>query len=224
MGVLGQALTWLGDGSHWVGTGGILQRLAEHTQVFALAMLAACAIALPVGLVIGHFRRGAFLAVNAAGVGRALPTFAVLYFAYRLTLSTRPFAFWATLIALIFLAVPPLLTNTFVAVRGVDPDTVEAARGIGMSGSQLMLRLELPLAAPLMLDTVRTVAVQVAATAGFGAVFGWGGLGRFIVDGFASYDMPQVLAGAILVAAFAIAVDVVFGLVGKFPALRRLRV
>jgi osmoprotectant transport system permease protein len=224
MGILGQALAWLGDGSRWVGTGGILQRLLEHTQMFALAMLVASAIALPAGLVIGHARRGAFLAVNAAGVGRALPTFAVLYFAYRLTLGTRPFAFWATLIALVFLAVPPLLTNTFVAVSGVDPDTVEAARGIGMSEPQVMLRLELPLAAPLMLDTLRTVAVQVAATAGFGAVFGWGGLGRFIVDGFASYDMPQILAGAILVAGFAILVDVAFASLGRLPYLRRLRV
>ncbi len=224
MGLFRQGLSWLVDGGHWVGTGGILQRLVEHAEMFALAMLIASALALPVGLVIGHARRVAFLAVNAAGVGRALPTFAVLYYAYRLTLKAHPFAFWPTLIALVFLAVPPMLTNTFVAVAGVDPDTVEAARGVGMAERQVLLRLELPLASPLMLDTVRTVAVQVAATAGFGAVFGWGGLGRFIVDGFAAYDYPQLLAGAILIAAFAVVVDLAFGLVGRHPALRRLRV
>src|SRR5207302_1596027 len=122
----GQALSWLADGSHWVGTGGILQRLAEHLQMFLLVMLIASAIALPAGLLIGHAHRGAFLAVNAAGVGRALPTFAVLFFAFRLTLRylPRPFGFWPTLIALVVLAVLPLLTNTFVAVCRVDPDAV----------------------------------------------------------------------------------------------------
>jgi osmoprotectant transport system permease protein len=224
MGIFRQGLAWLADGGHWVGAGGILQRLGEHAEMFALAMLIALIVALPVGLVIGHARKGAFLAVNAAGVGRALPTFAVLYFAYRLLLRTRPFAFWPTLIALVFLAVPPLLTNTFVAVSGVDPDTVEAARGIGMGERQVLLRLELPLASPLMLDTTRTVAVQVAATVGFGAVFGWGGLGRFIVDGFASYDYPQLVGGAILIAVFALGVDLAFGLAGRLPALRRVRV
>ena len=226
MGLLQQALAWLADGGHWVGTGGILQRLGEHLEIFVLVMLIASAIALPAGLLIGHARRGAFLAVNAAGVGRALPTFAVLFFAFRLTLPylPHPFGFWPTLIALVFLAVPPLLTNTFVAVSGVDPDTVEAARGIGMAERQVLLRLELPLASPLMFDTVRTVAVQVAATATFGAVFGWGGLGRYIVDGFASYDYPQLLAGAILVAVLAVVVDAAFGLLGRLPALRRLQV
>ena len=145
-------------------------------------------------------------------MGRALPTFAVLYFAYRLMLRSRPFAFWPTLIALVFLAVPPLLTNTFVAVSGVDPDTVEAARGIGMGERQVLFRLELPLASPLMLDTVRTVAVQVAATAGFGAVFGWGGLGRFIVDGFGLQDYPMMFAGAIMVAVLSLIVE--FSLAG----------
>src|SRR5205807_8576778 len=174
MSIFRQGLAWLTDGGHWVGTGGILQRLVEHAQMFALAMLIALVVALPVGLIIGHARKGAFLAVNAAGVGRALPTFAVLYFAFRLTLRylPRPFGFWPTLIALVFLAVPPLLTNTFVAVSGVDPDTVEAARGIGMAERQVLLRLELPLASPLMFDTVRTVPVQVAPTATLGAVLG----------------------------------------------------
>jgi osmoprotectant transport system permease protein len=227
MGILGQALSWLRDGSHWTGTGGILQRLAEHLQMFAIVMLIALAIALPLGMVIGHARKGAFLAVNAAGVGRAIPSFGVLAFAFPLTLRYHlpgPFGFWPTLIALVFLAVPPMLTNTYVAVSGVDPDTVEAARGIGMAERQVLLRLELPLAAPLVLDTVRTVAVQVAATATLGAVVGWGGLGRYIVDGFATQDTAELLGGAILVAVLAIVVDVAFGLAARLPALRRVRV
>jgi osmoprotectant transport system permease protein len=231
MGSLRGALSWLADGSHWTGAGGILQRLAEHLQMFAIVMLIAVAIALPLGLVIGHARRGAFLAVNAAGIGRALPSFAILAFAFPLALRLHlpgPFAFWPTLVTLVFLAVPPLLTNTYVAVANVDADTVEAARGIGMTERQVLLRLELPLAAPLMLDTIRTVAVQVTATATLGAAFGWGGLGRFIVDGFSNHAYPayrdQLLAGAILVALLAIVVDVVFGLIGRFPALRRVQV
>lgn len=227
MGILGQAIGWLTTGSHWTGTGGILQRLAEYAEMFLLVMAIAVAVALPLGLVIGHARKGAFLAINAAGIGRAIPSFGILAFVFPITLRTHlpgPFGFWPTLIALVVLAIPPLLTNTYVAVTTVDPDTVEAGRGIGMGERQVLLRLELPLAAPLMLDTVRIVAVQVAATATLGSVVGWGGLGRFIVDGFATQDTPQLLAGAILVALFAVAVDVSFGLLGKFPAVRRVRV
>src|SRR5205085_5595445 len=123
MSTLRQALSWLADGSHWTGTGGILQRLAEHLQMFALVMLIAAAIALPLGLIIGHARKGAFLAVNAAGIGRAIPSFGVLAFAFPLALRYHlpgPFAFWPTLITLVVLAVPPLLTNTYVAVSNVD--------------------------------------------------------------------------------------------------------
>jgi osmoprotectant transport system permease protein len=228
MSTLHQALSWLADGSHWTGTGGILQRLAEHLQMFVLVMLIAAAIALPLGLIIGHVRKGAFLAVNAAGIGRAIPSFGVLAFAFPLALRYHlpgAFAFWPTLITLVVLAVPPLLTNTYVAVANVDPDTLEAARGIGMTERQVLLRLELPLAAPLMLDTLRTVAVQVVATATLGAVVGWGGLGRFIVLGFANAIYhDQLLGGAILVALLAIAVDLAFGLATRLPALRRLQV
>ena len=227
MSTLHQALSWLLDGSHWTGTGGILQRLAEHLTMTGLALILACALALPVGLLIGHAHKGAFLAVNAAGVGRAVPSFGVLAFAFPFTLRHHlpgAFGFWPTFIALLVLALPPLLTNTYVAVSGVDPDTLEAARGVGMAERQVLLRLELPLAAPLMLDTVRTVAVQVAATATLGAVVGWGGLGRYIVDGFATQNTPELLGGAILVALLAVAVDVAFGSVRRSGAVRRLQV
>ncbi len=224
MGALGEALAWLTDPSHWSGPQGILNRLSEHLQMFAVVMALATAVALPLGLLIGHGRRGEFLAVNAAGVGRALPSFGVLAFVFPFTLRYLPgnIGYWPTLIALVFLAVPPLLTNTYVGVRNVDPDTVEAARGMGMAERQLLLGIELPLAAPLMVDTVRTVAVQGAATATLGAVVGWGGLGRYIVDGFASGDTAMLLGGAILVAALAIVVDAAFGLLGRLAPLKRV--
>ena len=123
-----------------------------------------------------------------------------------------------------FLAVPPLLTNAYVGVRNVDPDTVEAARGMGMTERQLLLGLELPLATALVLETLRTVAVQVVATATLGAVLGWGGLGRFIVDGFATGDTGMLLGGAIVVAGLAIAVDVAFGTLGRLPPVKRVSI
>lgn len=226
MGPLGQALSWLFTSSHWLGTGGILQRLSEHIQMFAVAMVIACVIALPAGMLIGHTRRGAFLAINAAATGRALPSIAVLAVAYAFTLRwPGPFGYWATLITLVLLAVPPLLTNTYVAVSTVDPDTLEAARGMGMGERQVLLGVEVPLAAPLILDTLRTVAVQVVATAAIGAVIGWGGLGRFIVDGIPAPGAAhaQLLGGAILVAVLSVLVDAAFGALGRFPAVKRVR-
>jgi len=227
MGAFGQAASWLSESSHWWGPQGILERVSEHLQMCAVAMLVASAVALPVGLVIGHRHRGEFLAVNAAGVGRALPSFAVLALVFPLSLRYHfpgAFGYWPTLVALVFLAVPPLLTNAYVGVRNVDPDTVEAARGMGMTERQLLLGLELPLTTALVLETLRTVAVQVVATATLGAVLGWGGLGRFIVDGFATGDTGMLLGGAIVVAGLAIAVDVAFGTLGRLPPVKRVSI
>jgi osmoprotectant transport system permease protein len=224
---LRQALTWLSDPAHWQGPPGILQRLAEHLQMTAVVMVIAILLAVPLGLAIGHGRRGELLAVNAGSVGRALPSFAVLAFAFPLTLRYHlpgGFGYWPTLIALVLLAVPPLITNSYVGVRNVDPDTLEAGRGMGMGELQVLLGLELPLAIPLILETTRTVAVQVVATATLGSVVGWGGLGRFIVDGFATGNTGVLLGGAILVAALAIVVDAAFGLFGRLPVLERVRV
>ncbi|GAC1365925.1 MAG: ABC transporter permease subunit [Actinomycetota bacterium] len=198
----------------------MLARTSEHLQMCALVMVIASLVALPVGLAVGHVGRGGFLAVNAAGVGRAVPSFGVLAFAFPISLRHHlpgAFGYWPTLVTLVVLAVPPLLTNTYVGVRNVDRDTVEAARGMGMGEFQLLTRLELPLAMPLMLDTLRTVCVQVVATATLGSVIGWGGLGRFIVDGFASQDTGMILGGAIVVAALAVLVDVVLGLLTRLP-------
>lgn len=217
MNAFSQAWGWLSDGAHWTQPGGILDRLSQHVQLTVVVMVIACAIGLPIGLWVGHRRRGEVLAVNAAGIGRALPSFGILALAYPFTLRhlPHPFGYWPTLIALIFLAVPPLVTNAYVGVRNADQDTVDAARGIGMSGRQILFNVELPLATPLILSTLRLIAVQVIATATLGAVVGWGGLGRFVVTGIADGDTGQLLGGALLVAALAIVVDLAFALAAR---------
>jgi osmoprotectant transport system permease protein len=221
MSFLTSGLQWLFDSENWWGPSGIVARLWEHTQISILAVLIAGLIALPVGLLIGHTRKGGFVATSTANIGRSLPSFGILaivmtlamrYLGTAVGLSTK--AFFATLIALVLLSIPPILANTYVGVQIVDAETVEAARGMGMSGRQVLGGLELPLAMPLIVAGLRTAAVAVVATATLGAIVSWGGLGRFIVDGFAQGaqagqpGQPMVVGGAILVAVLAILTEV----------------
>jgi osmoprotectant transport system permease protein len=173
--------------------------------------LLAALIALPIGLYIGHTRKGTFLAVSIANLGRAIPSFAIL----ALSVPFLGIGFKPTIVTLFVLAIPPILTNTYVGVEGVDRDAVESARGMGMTGGQILRRLELPLSVPLMLAGLRTSAVQVVATATLAAYIGWGGLGRYIVDGFATGDTVEVVAGAILVALLAIVTELAFGFIER---------
>ncbi|MFE2508442.1 ABC transporter permease [Streptomyces naganishii] len=205
---------WLTDPAHWAGEDGIAHRLLEHVVLTAVCLAVACLIALPVALVLGHLGRGGALAVNISNVGRAVPTFAVL-----VLLLLTPVGRWGegpTVVALVLFALPPLLTNAYVGVREVDRDTVRAARGTGMSGRQVLLQVELPLALPMILTGVRTAAVQLVATATIAALAGGGGLGRIITGGFNLASTPQVVAGAVLVAALALLVE------GVFAAAERL--
>lgn len=220
MEVLRQALSWIFTAANWWGPAGIVARTWEHLQMVGEVLAIALVLALPVGMAVGHKGRGAFLAVNAAGIGRAIPSFGVIAFVFPFAIRYLPgnIGVWPTLVALVVLAVPPLLTNTYVAIRGVDPDIVEAARGVGMSERQVLWSVELPLAAPLVLDTLRVVAVQVVATATLGAEVGWGGLGRFIVDALSVNDGPRLLAGALLVAALALIVDLAFAALSRTVA------
>ena len=205
MDVFADAWVWLSTGAHWQGADGVRHRLAEHLYLTGVCLGLSCAVALPVALWLGHTGRGGALAVNISNVGRAVPTFAVLVL---LTLSPLGTAGeWPTVIALVLFAVPPLLTNAYVGIREADRGVVEAARGMGMSGRQLLARVELPLAMPLIMTGVRTAAVQVVATATLAALPGGGGLGRIITAGFGTYDTPQVVAGAALVAVLALAVE-----------------
>jgi osmoprotectant transport system permease protein len=217
MNIVTETVRWFADGSHWSGPSGVPARILEHVQLSFLAVALAAVIALPVGLFIGHTRRGEFLAVSVGNLGRALPSFGILALVFPLTLRYAPgsIGFAPTLIALFLLAIPPILTNTYVGVQNVDPDVTEAARGMGLSGRQVLFRLEVPLAVGLIVAGLRTAAVQVVATATLGAVFAWGGLGRFIVDGFAQGDDGMIVAGALLVAALAILTEAAFSLLER---------
>ncbi|MFD9301872.1 ABC transporter permease [Streptomyces sp. NPDC060048] len=205
MGVLAQAWDWLADGANWAGESGVRHRLGEHAYVSGVALALACAVALPVGLWLGHLGKGGGLAVNISNIGRAVPVFAVL--ALFMVSPLRSAGYVPTIVALVLFAVPPLLTNAYVGMREVDRSVVEAARGMGMSGGQLLWRVELPLARPLVMTGLRSAAVQVIATATIAAMVGQGGLGRIITAGFNTYNTPQVVAGALLVAALALLVE-----------------
>ncbi|MFJ2606309.1 ABC transporter permease [Streptomyces sp. NPDC087425] len=208
MTTLTDAWHWLTDPAHWSGDDGIGHRLVQHLVLTVLCLLISCLLALPVALVLGHLGKGGALAVNLSNIGRAVPTFAVL-----VLLLLTPVGSWGegpTVVALVLFAVPPLLTNAYVGMREVDRGIVQAARGMGMTGRQLLFRVELPLALPLIMNGVRIAAVQLVATATIAALAGGGGLGRIITAGFNLASTPQVVAGAVLVAAFALLVEAVF--------------
>ncbi|PKW11538.1 osmoprotectant transport system permease protein [Streptomyces sp. 1222.5] len=208
MSTLGATWDWLTDPAHWSGADGIRHRLLQHLLLTVVCLLVSCLIALPVALVLGHLGRGGTLAVNISNIGRAVPTFAVL-----VLLLLTPVGNWGegpTVVALVLFAVPPLLTNAYVGMREVDRDVVRAARGMGMTGRQTLFRVELPLALPMVMNGVRIAAVQLVATATIAALAGGGGLGRIITAGFNLASTPQVVAGALLVAALALVVEGVF--------------
>ncbi|MGW2645596.1 ABC transporter permease [Streptomyces sp. NPDC001393] len=211
---------WLADPAHWSGDDGVRHRLLQHLVLTAVCLFLSCLIALPVALVLGHLGKGGALAVNISNVGRAVPTFAVL-----VLLLLTPVGQWGegpTVVALVLFAVPPLLTNAYVGMREVDRGVVQAARGMGMTGRQLLLRVELPLALPMVVSGVRIAAVQLVATATIAALAGGGGLGRIITAGFNLASTPQVVAGALLVAGFALVVEGVFEIAERLaPAWAR---
>ena len=202
----GGVVEWFADPEHWQGPSGVPQRLLEHVGLSAAAVGIACLIALPVALWLGHVGRGGALAVNVTNIGRAVPTFAVLVL---LALAPDPFGIstLSTLTALVLFALPPVLTNTYIGVREVDPAAVDAARGMGMSGPQVLFRVELPLAVPLLLAGVRLAAVQVVATATIAALVVGTGLGAIITEGFGRQDQATLLAGAICVLVLALSVE-----------------
>ncbi len=211
---------WFTTGANWTGSDGIVYRLSEHLAVTVLSMAIAAAIALPVALTLGHWGRGGLVAVTVSNVGRAVPSLALLVVISQVfhTIGWTPAVF-----ALVALAVPPMVANTFVGIRDVDPDIVEAASGMGFSGRQVLTRVEIPLAAPLIFAGIRTAAIQVVATASLAALVAAGGLGRFIIDGFARQEYQEMYAGAILVAALALATELALGGVQRWFTPRPLR-
>lgn len=200
---------WFTEASHWQGDDGVPVRLLEHLQLSGVAMALALVLAVPPALVLGHVGRGGFLAVNLSNVGRAMPSFALLVLAAQVP--QIGIGDTAALVALVALAVPPLVTNTYVGIRSVEPEIVEAARGMGLSGAQVLWRTEIPLAVPLIMAGIRTSTVHVIATATIAAFVASGGLGRYIVDGLAQGDTAKLYAGALLVAALSLLADTVLG-------------
>jgi osmoprotectant transport system permease protein len=208
----GEAFSWLTTADNWWGTFGIANRMIEHIRYSVSAVVVAIVIALPIGLWLGHLRRFGTLAINVANLGRALPSFAIL--ALSLTvfgLDELPFAGPTTaFVALVALAVPPILINTYTGMAEVPDGVRDAASGMGHTAFEQVRSIELPNALPLVLAGIRTSAVQVIATATLAALVGAGGLGRFIIDGLAIQDDGQLAGGAVLVAALAIVVELAF--------------
>lgn len=175
MNIVTGVVDWFAQPEQWAGPSGIPARFAEHVHYSVLALLIAGAIAVPIGLVTGHTGRGGFLAITLANIARALPTIGVL----TLVVLGMGLGLAPVLAALVALAVPPILVNTYEGVRGTDPQLKDAAQGMGMRGGDVLFRLELPIALPLILLGLRTAAIQVVSTATIAAYVGIGGLGRF---------------------------------------------
>jgi osmoprotectant transport system permease protein len=207
-------LSYLFDAANWDPTaaGSIPQLILSHLWYVALALLIGTAIALPIGLWIGHTGRGSFLAINAGNAGRSLPTLGLLM----LMVTLLGLGLTPVLIALTVLAIPPILTSAYAGIRNLDPRVVDAARGIGMRPWQVLTQVELPMALPVLMSGFRSAALQVVATATVAAAVGLGGLGRLLIDGLSVNDYSRVLAGAIVVAVLAVALDLVLALVQRW--------
>lgn len=224
MNYVNQAINWLNDPLNWTNPGGILDLLRQHLEITALAVLLGCLVALPLGLALGHFGRGGGLVVLVSNVTRAIPTIAVL--SIFPLIRAIGIGMTAAVLALAIFAIPPLLANAYTGLREVDPEVREAAKGMGLSGWQLLWRVELPLAVPYLAAGFRTAAVQVVATTTLAALAAGGGLGEIISLGFGlglSVGGGQVLAGGFLVALLALLVEGVLALVQRLVTPRPLR-
>ena len=204
MSILAKVMEWFADPAHWQGSDGIPTRLVEHLQLSAESVALGALIALPIGIGLGHLGIFGNLAIGVSNVGRAVPSFAILVIAFQVFgLGDTPI-----ILALTALAIPPMVTNSYVALREVDPDIKDAARGMGYRELAQLVRVELPLAVPLIMAGIRTSAVQVVATAALAALIAGGGFGRYIIDGLAQQDYAKEFAGAVLVAVLALATEV----------------
>lgn len=227
MNLVAETAAWLTDPANWTGPGAIPQRLLEHLGLSAASLLVAILIALPAGLAIGHTRRGSTVAANLANLGRAIPSLAVIGIVLPFTAAIDPqlgFKVYPTLLAMVILAIPPILVNAEAGVAGVDRELVESARAMGMRETEVLAGVEIPVALPAILAGIRSGATQIVATMTLGAIFGSGGLGRFLVEGIAQNDDGKIFGGVVLVAALALATEGAFALLQRAatsPGLRR---
>jgi osmoprotectant transport system permease protein len=201
-----------------IGGSEIWSLLWKHLELSGAALGLACLIAIPLGLWLGHIRRGGFVAISASNIGRAVPTLALIAF----FIAYFGVGFTNVMLALMLLAIPPILTNAYTGVTQVDPDTVDAARGVGMTGTQIVRKVELPLALPIIFGGIRTSAVNVIATATIAPLAGVVTLGNPIINAQV-YGSAGRLGGAIVVAVVAIAADAGFGLLQRAVTPRALR-
>jgi osmoprotectant transport system permease protein len=200
------AFHWLSSAQQWHGAGGIPARVLQHLGYTGLSLLVAALIAVPLGVLIGHTGRGRFALITLANIWRAIPTLGLLV----LMVVLLGFSALTWLIPLVVLAIPPILVNCYEGVAGVDADIKDAALGMGMTQWQLLRKVELPLATPLIVLGLRTAAIFVVATATIAAEIALGGLGRYIIDGLASDNYGEVAGGALVVVVLALLVQLTF--------------
>ncbi|MGV9252426.1 ABC transporter permease [Streptomyces sp. NPDC003697] len=220
MNVLHFVSAFFSDGAHWHGYDGIPARLAEHLRYCLIALGLAAVVALPAGLLTGHYGRGGNTVALIATAGRALPSFGLLV----LMFIVFGFGLVPVMVPLVVLAVPPILVTTYEAIRSVDPSPVDAARGMGMREFRVLFQVELPVALPLILSGLRSAAIQIVSTATIAAYVSLGGLGRYIIDGLYQRDYEKVVGGATLVAVLALVTLSVFWAAARIavsPGVRR---
>jgi osmoprotectant transport system permease protein len=224
---LSQVFSWFTDSSHWTGSGGIPELVWRQFVLSLVVVVGATLLGGGLGLILGHTGRGALVAVNSANSFRAVPTLALLtLLAIQPNISTRYGGFLASFIALAVLAIPPILTNTYVGIREVDADVTDAARAMGLTGRQVLGRVELPLALPFILAGIRTAAIEVIATSTLAAYVGYNDLGTPVIAGLNSNVIVEAFCGSVLVGLLAAAVAI--GLAGVLrlvtpPALKKVK-
>ncbi|MBA3528126.1 MAG: ABC transporter permease subunit [Propionibacteriaceae bacterium] len=207
---------FLQKADNWHGPGGITSLLLQHLAYTGLAVLIAALIAVPLGILIGHTGRGSFLVIGVSNAARAIPSLGLLVLVVTLLgTGTGPIV-----LVLAVLAVPPILTATAAGVQGADHEAVHAARALGMTGGQIVNKVEWPLALPLVISGLRSATLQVVATATIAAFASGGALGQLLISGQKNADYPQMFAGALLVAALAIVLDVLLGGIGSLAGRR----
>lgn len=214
--IIARVAEFLTADSTWSGSTSIPVRLWEHLWISLLPVVIAGMVTIPAGLVLAHLRKGTLLASSIVNIGRAVPSFGILAISVVLLIGVIGLSPLLAFPALIALAAPPMFTNAITGVVTVPPTTVEAARGMGMREAQILWRVELPLALPVITEGIRVAVVQVIATATLAALVAGPGLGRYIVDGFAKQrGEGELVVGAVLVAMLAVAAEVGFGLLER---------
>lgn len=215
------AIAFILTGANWAGETGIMARLGQHLYITGLSVLIAALVAIPLGLFIGHTGRGRAFVIGFTGAARALPTFGMLTFFILIGLNMGyGLSLPPVIVVLVILAIPPILAGAYAGVESVDRLTVDASRAQGMTEWQILTRVELPLALPLLVAGIRSATLQVVATATIAAYYAQGGLGRYLIEGLQSRDYLRAVVGALLVAALALILDGMFAVVQRLVVPR----